>query len=238
MIKLYKFGANLGLPDASPFVLKLETYLRLSDIEHETKSADVRKAPKGKLPCLEVDGEIIADSQFAISFLKNRFGDKLNEGLDRETLGQHHLMRLGLENHSYFLFLGYRWLEDKNAEQMYKSYFSKMGMMGKVIFKLVQRDIRKTCQGHGILRHSPAEREQLAKDDIQALEAVLGDKAFFGGEHPCEIDCVTFAFLTNMLVPEFDHPYFFESRKSSKLIAYNNRMTELVFPDYKESMII
>lgn len=30
-IKLHKFGPAFGLPDASPFVVKLETYLRLTD---------------------------------------------------------------------------------------------------------------------------------------------------------------------------------------------------------------
>src|SRR5689334_6212303 len=59
MIKVHKFGPAFGLPDASPFVHKVETYLRLTDQKYETVNADVRKAPRSQLPYIEVDGKKI-----------------------------------------------------------------------------------------------------------------------------------------------------------------------------------
>ena len=51
MIVLQKFGPHFGVPDPSPFVLKLETFLRLTKIDYEEELLfDLRKTPKGKLP--------------------------------------------------------------------------------------------------------------------------------------------------------------------------------------------
>lgn len=237
MIKLMKFGPFFGVPDSSPFVLKLETYLRLADIDYEPVNFDVRKAPKGKLPCLKVDGEIVADSEQAVCFLKNKFGDKLNEGLSAQELAQHHWIRLGLENHTYFMALAYRWINEQNAPIVRDAFFSSLGLPGKFIFKLIQKNFRRTIYGQGILRHSWDEIDELIRVDIQALENLLGDKPFFGGDAPREIDATTFGFVANMVVPEIDTPFLTHSRNSRALVDYNNRMTERLFPDYKETMV-
>ena len=237
MITLLKFGPNFGLPDPSPFVVKLETYLRLTGVDYTPKPGDVRKTPKKKIPVLIDGDDMVPDSQFAINYLKNRHGDTLNEGISTQDLARHHMLRLGLENHTYFLMLAYRWLYEKNAPIMRDTYFAPMGFMGKFIFKMVQKDMRRTVHGHGLLRHSWEELEGLVKRDIAALEAVLGDRDYFGGERPTEIDCTAFGFVCNMIVPEIDTPFRTLSRASGPLVNYHNRMTERVFSDYKDSMI-
>jgi hypothetical protein len=52
MIKLYSFGPSFGVADPSPYVLKVDVYMRMANIEF-TSVPDVKnlqKAPKGKLP--------------------------------------------------------------------------------------------------------------------------------------------------------------------------------------------
>ena len=53
MIVLHQFKSFFGLPNASPFCMKLETYLRMAGLPFEIPAASVRaigRAPKGKLP--------------------------------------------------------------------------------------------------------------------------------------------------------------------------------------------
>ena len=236
MITLLKFGPNYGVPDPSPFVVKLETYLRLIDLDYTPKSGDVRKTPKKKMPVL-IDGDrVVADSQFAIDYLKERHGDRLNEGLSDQELARHHILRLGLENHTYFLMLAYRWLHEKNAPITRDAFFAPMGFMGKFIFRMVQKDFRRTLYGQGLLRHSWEELEMMARQDVAALETVLGEQDYFGGERPTEIDCTVFAYVCNMIVPELDTPFRTFSRASRPLVDYHNRMTKRVFADYKDTM--
>ena len=74
MIKLHGFGPKLGLPDASPFVLKVDAYLRLADIPFESVSGidNVRKAPKSKLPFITDGDQVISDSAFIVQHLQKK----------------------------------------------------------------------------------------------------------------------------------------------------------------------
>ncbi len=238
MITLIKFGPHFGLPDPSPFVMKLENYLRLAEIDYVGKSGNLRKAPKAKLPCMLMDGQNIGDSELCIAALKDKFGDKLNEGLSDEALARHHFMRLALENHGYFIVLNYRWLKPENEKTTERVFFGPMGVPGKLVFKMVQREFRRTMQGQGILRHSDEELAAMAEKDIAMMTAALGDKPYFGGEEPREIDATMFAFIANMLVPEMVTPYLGPGRRSAPLVAYHNRMVERLYPEMKDGMLV
>ena len=50
MITLYNFGPAFGLPDPSPFVMKVEVLLKMAKLPYQTDSAGFSKAPKGKDP--------------------------------------------------------------------------------------------------------------------------------------------------------------------------------------------
>ena len=59
MIKLYTFPPACGLRNVSPFCLKVEMALSYLEIPFEiVEISDPRKAPKGKLPYVDIDGQI------------------------------------------------------------------------------------------------------------------------------------------------------------------------------------
>ena len=67
MIKVHQFAPAFGLPNASPFCMKLETYLRMAGLPFElVNDGNVIRAPKGKLPYIEDDGRVVADTNFII----------------------------------------------------------------------------------------------------------------------------------------------------------------------------
>ena len=57
MIKLYTFGPFFGLPDASPFVIKAMLLLKFAGLEYGEERGGYGKAPKGKLPYIDDDGD-------------------------------------------------------------------------------------------------------------------------------------------------------------------------------------
>lgn len=82
MITLFQFPAAFNVPNASPYCLKLETWLRLAGLEYQVKVvSDPRKAPKGKLPYVRIEGEAIGDSEIVIRTLGERYGVTLDAGL-------------------------------------------------------------------------------------------------------------------------------------------------------------
>ena len=86
MITLYGSGPNFGLPDASPFVTKAETLLRMSKLPFEKSLMSFSKAPKGKIPYIEDDGQLLGDSTLIRWHLEKKYGIDFDQGLSAEQL--------------------------------------------------------------------------------------------------------------------------------------------------------
>jgi Glutathione S-transferase N-terminal domain len=74
MITLYTFGPYFGLPDTSPFVIKAMLLLKFAGLEYGEDRGGYGKAPKGKLPYLDDDGLIVADSTFIRFHIEKKYG--------------------------------------------------------------------------------------------------------------------------------------------------------------------
>src|SRR3954466_11185104 len=86
-ITLYTFGPFFGLPDASPFVMKGEMLLKLAKLEYRTDRRGFRGAPKGKLPYIDDDGTIVADSTLIRLHLEKKYGIDFDRGLSPNDRG-------------------------------------------------------------------------------------------------------------------------------------------------------
>ena len=64
MITLYTFVPYFGLPDGSPFVIKAMMLLKFAGLEYGEDRGGYGKAPNGKLPYINDDCLIAADSAF------------------------------------------------------------------------------------------------------------------------------------------------------------------------------
>src|SRR5215467_5535059 len=84
MITLYTFGPAFGLPDPSPFVIKAEILLKMAGLPYRTDTTGFRKAPKGKLPYIDDDGERIADSTFIRWHIEKKYQFDFDRGLSAE----------------------------------------------------------------------------------------------------------------------------------------------------------
>jgi Glutathione S-transferase N-terminal domain len=72
-IVLHQFSRSFGLPNASPFCMKLETYLRMAEIPHELAFEEtLDKAPKKKMPYIEDEGQKIGDSNLVIELFQQQ----------------------------------------------------------------------------------------------------------------------------------------------------------------------
>ncbi|WP_051131964.1 Tom37 metaxin N-terminal-like domain-containing protein [Legionella tunisiensis] len=113
MITLYQFPGIWGLPNASPFCLKIETYLRMAEIPYEIRFLrDPRKSPKGKLPFIKIDDKLIPDSEIIIDYLKGKFGDVLDKNLNTEQKALSALLDDVFSERLYWIMLYMRWQVD------------------------------------------------------------------------------------------------------------------------------
>jgi len=90
MITLYTFGPYLRLPDGSLFVTKAMLLLKFAGLEFSEDRGGYHKAPKGKLPFIDDEGLIAADSTSSFSHrekIRFRFRCRSHTGAKGRRLG-------------------------------------------------------------------------------------------------------------------------------------------------------
>ena len=115
MIRLHQYAPMFGIPNASPFCMKVETWLRMANLPFEiVEVVDPRKGPKGKVPWIEDQGKTIADSAFIIEYLQKTYGDPLHDGaLDPAQRATSMALHRLIEDHLYWAIARGRFLDDE-----------------------------------------------------------------------------------------------------------------------------
>lgn len=228
MLKLYQFDPALGLPNASPFCMKLETYLRMAKVPFEIQPASLRAfrtAPKGKMPYIEDQGKTLADTTLIIDYLKANHGDPLDGWLGSEQRAIALAFQRLMEENLYWALLYTRWVEPAAWPQTRRAFFGALPPPLKwLVPPLARRGLIKEMQGHGMGRHSREEILGIGKRDITALADFLGDKHYFMGSEPCSLDATGYAFLANLIWPPVESALKQHALQYPQLEAYCDRM--------------
>jgi glutathione S-transferase len=231
MIRLHQFAPAFGLPNASPFCMKVETYLRMAGLPFElANDGDVFKAPKRKLPYIDDGGTLVADSSFIVEHLKARHGDPLDATLSASQRALATAFQRLFEENLYWAVVHSRWIEDAGWQKTREAFFGTMPLpLRWIVPSLARRGLRAELHGQGMGRHSAAEIHAIGCRDVTAVADFLADKAFMLGEQPCSLDATAHAFLANLLWAPVDSPIQRHARSRLTLEAYCQRMKARYF---------
>jgi len=237
MIKVYKFGPAFGLPDSSPFVMKVETYLRITGQPYETVTGDVRKAPRTQLPFVDIDGKVIPDSTAIIDYLESTRTEKLDAHLDFRESAIALAFKSMLEEHLYFGLLFMRWATDDGWTVFEPSLREMLGKMGvpTLMRGMVSGSARKYTVGRvrtqGIGRQPRSEVAGTCKKLVDALTVQLGDRPYICGAKPTSYDATAYAFVAALLCPAFDNELHKHAATKENLLSYAERMKAQYWKD-------
>ncbi len=232
MVTVYKLGPAWGLPDISPFVVKLETYLRLAGIPYATKMGDPRKAPKKKIPYIDYEGAVLGDTRFIIEHIETKRGVSLDARLTPKDRAVATAFQSMIEEHLYFAMVYERWQLDANWERLaptIRGLLSKAGTpapLAAVLARLVRKGMLKEVYAQGTGRHSPPEVGRIGERLVGALSEQLGDGPFFSERRPSTIDASAYAFLVGLLETPFEGPVRDATARKENLKAYVGRIKQ------------
>ncbi len=227
MIKLFSFGKNFGIVDPSPFVLKVDAYMKMADIPFEriVKPNNLNKAPKGKLPFIDDNGTIVADSQAIIAHLKKNPKQDIDKALTDEQKAINYLVTKSLDENLYFILVYSRWLRDDTWPKVKQAFFGKLPFpLKQIIPAMIRRQVSKGLKGQGLARHSNEEIQQILRASLQALTDLLGDKNYFFGDRVSSLDATAYGFLAGFILVELDNPYNQIAREYKSLVSYCERV--------------
>ncbi|AYC31917.1 glutathione S-transferase family protein [Pseudomonas cavernae] len=228
MITLFQFPRAFDVPNPSPFCLKVETFLRLTGLEYQVKAvANPGKGPKGKLPFIKLDAEVIADSAIILRSLSERLGLTLDSHLDAAGRGRSLAITRLCDEHLAPLMVYFRWLDDEGWAQVKPAFFGRLpAPLRLLVPRLVQGKIRKSLQAQGLGRHNRDELLTFAREDLQALSDLLGAAPYFGGVQPCSADAAAYGVLANLILCTVQTPLGRLAREFPSLVAYCERLRD------------
>ncbi len=228
MITLHQFAPAYGSHfSASPFAAKLESYLRLAAIDYQTAPGDPIKAPRGKIPYADIEGELVGDSGLIIERLKRAYGDPLDGNLSPNERGLGHLVRRTLEEHFYWSFMQSRFADDRCWPQQRDVVAAALPVpLRPILPAIVRRGIRKALKAQGLGRHEQEQIYRAGVQDLQSCLEILGDKPFLFGDGPTSYDCTMFAMANATLLTPTDNALTTGAKAMPALVAYVDRMAE------------
>lgn len=238
MVKIYGFFHAFGMIDMSPFVVKVATWCRLAGVEHSLHEGDRNKAPKGKLPYVEVDGEVLCDSSHIIKRLSAKHRD-LDEGLTDYERALSRAFQSMIEEHLYFVALTLRWQDDRGwavLQPEFARYLKTQGVPGLLagpLTRVVRGKVRDAAKSQGMGRHSVAEVEAAGVELVDALATFVGEKPYALGDTPRALDATLWAFLYSNHDAPFENAVKARLKSKANLVAYIERVRERYWSETK-----
>ena len=233
MITLYTFGSNFGLPDPSPFGMKAEVQLKMAGLGYRLQHGGLPHAPKGKLPFIDDDGVIVADTVFIRAYLEKTYAIDFDKGLGAEQRAVAWAVERMMEDHLYWAMVHTRWTVDDNFAKGPAHFFDEVPEpMRDTVRSQARQGVTAVLHGQGTGRHSIEEIAELAARSFTALARIIGDKPYLTGDRPCGADASVFGLLAGVLTPLFDTPVRDAALAHGNLVAYADRMMARYYPQF------
>eukprot|EP00759_Apiculatamorpha_spiralis_P046311 PhF_6_TR42772/c1_g3_i1/m.64698 len=249
-VTLLGFGRYAYGPDPSPFVLKAETFLRLTKIEYKYKTGGLTTNKSGRLPGMAVtngNGEKthIEDSQRMIEYLKKEFKLTIDAPLTEEDVLVGKALLEVLQSSLYHCIVRSRWVD--NIAAVIEAYPMGLPMIVKnfVIRKLGRKQVISSLNTHGNGDLTNEEYLAVMLNDVKYVELLLKQSAAKGGKfilassgaQPSSYDACTYAMVSSTIngPPAACNTIAAQYVRSSAILqGYLQRVETLAFPDMNE----
>lgn len=138
-----------------------------------------------------------------------------------------------VENHLYHYLLYSRWVSRAGYSWLCANMFSKLPpVVRSLLPPFLRRLMFEQTKYAGVASHAPEDRAAFVEEDLESLDALLGDATYYGGDKPGALDAAVFGSLDQAL----NGPEVWLTRlvlKWPRLVAFVARVRTKYFPHIK-----
>lgn len=199
----------------------------MAGIPHKLRPAEIGKNPKGKIPYILHNNNLIGDSELIIRYFENSYDlnrmsvsnavKPLNNNtipkfipypdLSPEQQAVSDLVRVTCESDLYWTLVSNRWLgeygvskSEANWNTTKRLFFGPIpALIRWALVPFIRAKTMRDAHSVGLARHSPDDQIYLARRLFKALSTQLGDKNFFLGDIVSNVDATAFGLLENLI---------------------------------------
>ena len=236
MLKLIRTGRFDTLPEASAFTFKLEAWVRMAGISHETQLGSIHEfaaiTPRRLLPFVELDGEIIGDTSSIIERLKQQYNDPLNDARlndGENALGT--LVKSLCEHELFFIMIHGRWIDgDADAFVNFVTRDLPEDQRAAAIAGSKEMVIDGMLDVLRLGRYDNEYVRSALREKLDALSHFLGDKRYLFGDAPSTYDAGLFSQLSSIIHYPIPNPQVAIAREYDSLVSYCDRIKAEIYP--------
>lgn len=236
MIKLYSFGSSFGVMDPSPFVVKVDAFMKMAALPFEiiASTNNLKIAPKGKLPFIVDNNEsyenTIADSQAILEYLTDKYQVLLDEHLSSEQKAQAYLFTKSLDENLYWCLVYSRWILEDTWQRVNKTFFGALPFPLRLFIpSLIRKSVKKNLHGQGTGRHSKAEILAISDKSFAALSTLLGDQMYFFNNKESSFDAVVYSILCQFISVDCTNEFNDKARSYPNLVQFCQRIEQAYY---------
>lgn len=177
----------------SPFCMKIRMLLEHKGLEFERLMiwgpplVELwRRGRIGKVPALEIDGELVCDSTDIAYAIEERCPTPPAIPSDPVARGRCHVIEDWADESMYFLNLYYQWLDPEGAPNVAKA-FAKVPL-GQAIVPIFRQRVARQVRGQGTGRKPPEHIRRDLERNLDALDGMLAGGGFLLGDAPLLCD--------------------------------------------------
>jgi glutathione S-transferase len=220
MLTLFSYPDLCGVADNNPFGLKVYAFLKLCDLPFRHQHIfDASKAPRGQLPYLLDDDEVIGDSDAIIAHLIAKYALDIDDGLTPGQRNTHLLVRRALDD-LYWVMSFSRW-KDERYWPLFRDIIRRSHPDVTVEALETAREYNfKRYYYQGIGRYEPDQAYARGIADLGVLADLLSESEYLFGAKPGSIDAAIYGFIANIYFYEIDTPLKTFLRSQETLVAH------------------
>jgi glutathione S-transferase len=206
MITLYSYPSLFGVADNNGYGLKVFAFLKLASVPfvHE-HIFDASAAPRGQLPYIVDDGEMIGDSETIIAHLIGKYALTIDAALGAYQRGLNLLITRMLDD-LYWVMSYSRWKDERywplfrDALMREHPSLTAEGLLKARAFNFQRYHFQ------GIGRYAPDAAYARGLADLKVLADLIPAGMYVHGAAPTSIDAGIYGFIANIWFYDIDTP--------------------------------
>jgi glutathione S-transferase len=206
MLTLYSYPQLYGVADNNGYGLKVFAFLKLTEVPfiHE-HIFDASAAPRGQLPYIIDDGDVIGDSETILAHLLHKYRLPIDDQLTNAQRHIHSLVIRMLDD-LYWVMSYSRWKDDRFWQAFRDLLKSEHPQLDDQGLEQARQFNDKRYYYQGIGRFTPDAAYARGITDLRILADLIpmGDYAF--GPKPTSLDAAIYGFIANIYFLPIETP--------------------------------
>ncbi|MGC1359308.1 MAG: glutathione S-transferase family protein [Xanthobacteraceae bacterium] len=206
MITLYSYPELFGVADNNGYGLKVFAFMRLAGVPfvHE-HIFDASAAPRGQLPYIVDDGEIIGDSETIVAHLNRKYPLAIDAGLEA-TRRDRDLMVTRLLDDLYWVMSYSRWKDERYFPAFRDALLREHPQLTIEGLRKAQEFNFQRYYYAGVGRYPPEAVYARGVADLAVLARLVPANGYVHGPQPTSIDAGIYGFIANIWFFDIDTP--------------------------------